>query len=64
MRSGDVQLRVVDDGEAVASVPARGFGLRGLSERVALLGGSLQAGPGSAGGWVVEVTLPRHAPVS
>jgi signal transduction histidine kinase len=36
----------------------RGHGLTGMSERVALLGGSLSAGPTPAGGFVVSVVLP------
>ena len=42
---------------------ALGRGLRGLRERVDLIGGGLRAGPASAAGsapqWVVVVTLPR-----
>jgi signal transduction histidine kinase len=37
-----------------------GFGLRGISERVALLGGEVEAGP-AGGGWRVRATVP--APV-
>jgi signal transduction histidine kinase len=29
-----------------------------MAERVQLLGGSLSAGPGPEGGWVVEAVLP------
>lgn len=36
-----------------------GFGLQGMKERAALLGGTLTAGPKPAGGWVVEAELPR-----
>lgn len=56
----DVRLRVVDDGEAVVAGRAPGFGLRGMAERVALLGGTLQAGPGRPRGWIVEAVLPKH----
>jgi signal transduction histidine kinase len=57
-----VRLRVSDDGGAPAS-PNRsgyghgGYGLAGMRERAALLGGTLDAGPDVAG-WTVEATLP------
>lgn len=38
-----------------------GSGLRGLQERAEALGGSLEAGPGSAGGWRVLARLPAAA---
>ncbi|MFC4127918.1 sensor histidine kinase [Nocardia rhizosphaerae] len=59
-REGDtVRLRVSDDGQTgPGPVPEPGFGLRGMAERAQLLGGSLRAGPGPAGGWVVEAVLP------
>jgi len=63
-RDGDtVKLRVSDDGQtAPGPVPAPGFGLLGMAERAQLLGGSLSAGPGRDGGWVVEAVLPVDAP--
>ncbi|GHF53080.1 signal transduction histidine kinase [Amycolatopsis bartoniae] len=46
-------------GEADPQVAAGGgMGLVGMRERIALLGGSLRAGP-AAGGWRVEVEVPR-----
>ena len=54
-----VSLQVVDDGEPVRGHLPPGFGLRGMAERAALLGGTLAAGPGDVRGWRVEVTLPR-----
>ncbi|MFG2649036.1 histidine kinase [Streptomyces sp. NPDC048436] len=57
-RSGDrVAVRVSDDGRP-RNVSHGGFGLKGLAERVGLIGGSVQAGPVTAGGWGVEATLP------
>ncbi|MEU4385302.1 sensor histidine kinase [Promicromonospora sp. NPDC023805] len=54
-----VRLRVSDDGRTEPGpAPAPGFGLLGMAERAQLLGGSLSAGPGPAGGWVVEAVLP------
>lgn len=55
-----VDLSIVDDGEPVA--PGRsydGFGIVGMTERAALLGGTLTAGPGPERGWVVRAHLPR-----
>ena len=59
-REGDaVTLRVSDDGQTEPGpAPEPGFGLVGMAERVQLLGGSLSAGPGPEGGWVVEAVLP------
>lgn len=37
-----------------------GHGLRGMTERTALLGGSVEAGPDAGGGWTVTAVLPRH----
>ncbi len=63
-REGDVvRLRVTDDGRTEsAPAPEPGFGLLGMAERAQLLGGSLSAGPGPEGGWVVEAVLPAEAP--
>ncbi|MFD8494703.1 sensor histidine kinase [Amycolatopsis sp. NPDC059657] len=36
-----------------------GMGLPGMRERVALLGGTLRAGPSSVDGWKVELEVPR-----
>jgi signal transduction histidine kinase len=54
-----VRLTVRDDGDAVnASSVAAGYGVVGMTERAALLGGTLEAGPGPHG-WVVDGVLPR-----
>jgi len=56
-----VRLRVADDGHGEpTSTPEPGFGLMGMAERAQLLGGSLSAGPGPEGGWVVEAVLPAE----
>ncbi len=54
-----VRVAVHDDGEPLhTAIPERGFGLIGMSERVKLLGGSLETGPGPERGWVVSAVLP------
>jgi signal transduction histidine kinase len=56
---GSVHLEVTDDGAAVATGRrTAGYGLVGMSERAALLGGHLDAGP-SEQGWTVEAVIPR-----
>jgi signal transduction histidine kinase len=52
-----VHLTAQDDGESPARRGA-GFGLVGMAERAALLGGTFEAGP-SASGWCVRAVLPR-----
>jgi signal transduction histidine kinase len=56
-----IELEIADDGRgAVAGRAARegGHGLLGMRERVALYGGSLDAGPRPAGGYRVRARLP------
>lgn len=55
----DVVLTVVDDGRPSAAT-GDGYGLRGMSERVALLGGRLEAGQGADGGWMLRARIPRR----
>ena len=58
-----VRLTVCDDGETVhASSVAPGYGVVGMTERAALLGGTLAAGPRPDHGWVVDAVLPRAGP--
>jgi signal transduction histidine kinase len=55
-----VRLTVRDDGDpAAAARSSDGYGLVGMSERAALLGGTFEAGPRPDRGWVVDVALPR-----
>jgi signal transduction histidine kinase len=55
-----VRLTIQDDGEAGSAGPV-GYGLVGMTERAALLGGSFEAGPGADRGWTVQAVLPRVA---
>ena len=60
--AGAVLLRVANGpGSSAGPSPGEhgpGHGLTGMRERVALLGGSLSAGPAPDGGFVVSVVLP------
>jgi signal transduction histidine kinase len=53
-----VRVTVADDGVRAGRGRA-GYGLTGLRERAALLGGHLRAGPRTDRGWQVEAELPR-----
>lgn len=55
---GGVRVNVTNDGDLAAS-PSPGFGIIGMMERAALLGGTCQAGPMPGGGWAVTAVLPR-----
>lgn len=53
-----VRVSVRDNGQRTGRGRA-GYGLAGLRERAALLGGELRAGPCADRGWHVEAELPR-----
>jgi len=55
-----VDVSVADDGPGAAGGEG-GFGLVGMRERVSVFGGTLQAGPGPAGGFLLEARLPADA---
>jgi signal transduction histidine kinase len=55
----EVQLTVSDDGARTTGPTPAGYGLVGMTERAALLGGTLEAGPGPDRGWRVHAVLPR-----
>ena len=56
-----LEIDVRDDGQAANGTAngAPGHGLVGMRERVALYGGTLEAGRASGGGWTVHAWLPR-----
>ncbi|MEU5903394.1 histidine kinase [Micromonospora sp. NPDC047467] len=58
-------VRVADDGATPRTAPARGhgFGLLGLTERVRALDGTITAGPGVGGGWVLDAAFPLRSAV-
>lgn len=56
---GNATLEVRDDGSGAATGPdGTGRGLLGLAERVAGVGGHLEAGEPAGGGWRVTATVP------
>jgi signal transduction histidine kinase len=54
----DVEVEVIDDGRGEVGGKGTGYGLDGMRERVALHGGTLEAGAGSHRGFVVRARLP------
>jgi signal transduction histidine kinase len=54
-----VRLTVRDDGDVTTAHALSGYGIVGMTERAALLGGTLQAGPGPGGGGTVDAALPK-----
>jgi signal transduction histidine kinase len=59
-----VVLAITDDGRARVADEAGsgGHGIAGMRERAAVLGGWLQAGPRSQGGFSVQARLPVRGP--
>ncbi len=60
---GVVEIEVTDSGTGPARTPAEpapGHGLTGMRERVALYGGTLDAGPSPGGGWRLLARLPKE----
>ncbi len=53
-----VNLEIADDGKEVTVEDGLGQGLVGMRERVALYGGTLEAGPREGGGYVLRAELP------
>ncbi|HEV7459491.1 MAG TPA: histidine kinase [Solirubrobacteraceae bacterium] len=55
--NGALRVEVTDDGRG-GTGGTEGHGLRGMAERAAALGGRVDTGPRSEGGWRVEAVLP------
>jgi signal transduction histidine kinase len=60
-RADPILIDVVDDGRGPGPAPSVGArqGLAALTERLALYGGTVDAGPRPGYGWAVRVTLPQ-----
>jgi two-component system sensor histidine kinase DesK len=62
---GDAVLEIVDDGTGPRDqTGSHGNGLRGLEERVAASGGTIEAGPRTNGGFRLYVRIPLPAPTA
>lgn len=64
--SDSAELRIRDDGRGLGGVSIdddRGFGLAGMRDRVALVGGSLTVADGTRAGTDLTVRIPLHADV-
>jgi signal transduction histidine kinase len=57
-----LEIEITDNGRVTPTDTGSGFGLRGMSERAAAVGGRVTAGPRAEGGWRVQATLPLDAP--
>ena len=60
-RDGQLSIEVTDSGCGGAAA-GTGYGITGMRERAALLGGDLSAGPRTGGGFRVTARLPLPAP--
>ncbi len=60
-----LKITVADDGRgAAADDIGPGYGVVGMRERVAAVGGSVNVGPRSGGGWRVQMMLPASSEVA
>lgn len=58
-----VDIEVADDGDVATPADGIGRGLIGMRERVALFGGTIEAGKRPNGGYTVRAHLPTHEAV-
>lgn len=58
----NVRVEVTNDGPVVRARAHTGHGLIGMRERVAMYGGTFEAGPRPEGGFRVAATIPYDAP--
>ena len=66
VRDASARVEVLDDGPCQrvpvtvggGAIEGSGNGLRGMRERIAAVGGVVEAGPRSRGGWRVHALLP------
>jgi len=52
-----IEVEVSDDGHADGGSRGDGYGITGMRERAVAYGGSIAAGPGPGGGWLVRARL-------
>jgi signal transduction histidine kinase len=62
-QDGQLSIEVTDSGRG-GSAAGTGYGISGMRERAALLGGDFSAGPRPGGGFRVTARLPLPAPAS
>ena len=60
-QDGQLSIEVIDSGRG-GTMAGTGYGITGMRERAALLGGDFSAGPRPGGGFRVAVRLPLPAP--
>lgn len=61
-----VEIEISDDGAGSLAhrAPGLGVGQTGMRERVAAVGGTIEMGPKSRGGYLVRASIPSRPPVS